>query len=73
MMMILKLIPIYTIWNEKITRKDIIATFILFMIYLAWILLNKKSIFEITEKTKRMIIDNKNILPGMVFIEKLGI
>ena len=33
MMIIAKIIPIYTIWNEKITSKDIIATFILFIIY----------------------------------------
>lgn len=37
---IIKVIPLYLVWNDKIIKRDIYATIILFLIYLVWIYLN---------------------------------
>jgi hypothetical protein len=70
MTIILKIIPIYTIYYEPIHSKDIVATFILFIIYLGWIFLNNKSMLDFTKNTKDLIIHNKNTLPGMRFLRE---
>jgi hypothetical protein len=73
MMIILKFIPLYSIWNTKIQTSDIIATFVLFIIYLFFMILNKKNISDFIKQSKDLIIYNKNTLPGMSFFEKIGI
>jgi len=73
MMTILKLIPLITLWTTKIYSKDIIATGILFIIYLGWILINKKTMFDFTCQTYDLVIHNKNTLPGMTLLTKLGL
>jgi len=72
MVIILKLLPIYTIWNTKIRSQDILATFVLFLIYLFWVFMNKKSMFGFIQNIKNMILHNKNTLPGMILLTKLG-
>lgn len=72
-MCLIKLIPIYTIRNTKITKKDIIATFILLILYLIFLKLNNKSILLEMDIIKKVIIDNKNVLPGMDTLESTGI
>ena len=54
MMVILKLLPIYTIWNTKIRFQDILATFVLFLIYLFWVFMNKKSMFGFIQNIKNI-------------------
>jgi hypothetical protein len=52
---IIKLIPIITIWNTKTTQLDIITTFQLLFIYLIWIYVNKiyiKRVFDVTFNNK---------------------
>jgi len=66
-----KIIPLYTIWNDKIQNKDIIATFILFIIYLFWYRINNKNFSNIIKPTKDLILHNKNTFPGMVILEKI--
>jgi hypothetical protein len=73
MMVILKLLPIYTIWNTKIRFQDILATLVLFLIYLFWVFINKKSMFGFIQNIKNMILHNKNTLPGMLLLTKLGL
>jgi hypothetical protein len=74
MFLILKMIPIFAIWREKMKFEDIITTFILFIIYLFWVIVvNKKSISDFTRQTSDLIIHNKNTLPGMLVLDKLGI
>ena len=48
MFLLLKIIPIYTIWNEKINKKDIISSFFLFIFYLFWCYVNNKNILTFT-------------------------
>jgi len=73
MMFIIKIIPIYTIWNTKIKLNDIYISIILFIIYLLWIHINKKNTNDFIYNTKQLIIYNKNTLPGMQLLEKLGL
>jgi hypothetical protein len=70
---ILKIIPIYTIWNDKIHNKDIIATFVLFIIYLFWCRMNNNKISNFIKTTKDLILHNKNTFPGMVIFQKIGL
>jgi hypothetical protein len=72
MVFLLKIIPLYTILNLKIERKDVLATFGLFGVYLLWTFLNKKTIYDFIRGTKDLIIHNKNTLPGMIYLSSLG-
>jgi Ca2+/Na+ antiporter len=74
MFLLLKVIPILSIWREKMQFHDIIATFVLFIVYLFWVIVvNKKNFYDFTKQTNNLIIHNKNTLPGMIFLDKLGI
>jgi len=73
MMFLLKIIPLYTIWNTKITLNDIYFTGILFIIYLVWMFINKQNNSDFINNTKKLIIYNKNTLPGMQLLEKMGL
>ena len=53
MVIILKLLPIYTIWNTKIRSQDILATLVLFLIYVFWVFMNKKSMFGFIQNIKK--------------------
>jgi hypothetical protein len=70
MFFILKLFPLYTIWNDKIKLKDdIINTSLLFIIYLIWIRLNQLNITDALNSTKNLILHNKNTMPGMIILK----
>jgi Ca2+/Na+ antiporter len=73
MMTILKIIPLYTIWDTKIKITDIYFTVLLFILYMLWVYINKKTNNDFISNTKKLIIDNKNTLPGMQLLEKLGL
>ena len=73
MMTILKIIPLYTIWDTKLKVPDIYFTFLLFMIYMLWMYVNKKTDNDFITNAKKLIIDNKNTLPGMQMLERLGL
>jgi hypothetical protein len=73
MMVLLKIIPLYSIWNSQITLNDIYFTGFVFIIYLLWMFINKKNTTDFTNNTKKLIIYNKNTLPGMMLLEKLGL
>jgi hypothetical protein len=68
MFVLLKIIPLYSIWNTKIRARDIVASIILFIIYLAWV---KKSPSYFKKQTQDLIVYNKNTLPGMIFLNKI--
>lgn len=72
MMIILKIIPIYSIRNTKIYYQDIMATIFLFLVYLLFMFFNNKNFYDFTKQMNSLIFDNKNTLPGMIFLEKLG-
>jgi len=70
MFVILKLIPLYTIWNDNIKLYDDIKnTSLLFIIYLLWIHLNQLNITHALTSTKNLILHNKNTMPGMTILQ----
>lgn len=72
MFFILKLIPLYTIWNDKIQfNDDIKNTSLLFIIYLLWIHFNQLTITDAITSTKNLILYNKNTMPGMTILQKI--
>jgi hypothetical protein len=72
MFVILKLIPLYTIWNDKIQfNDDIKNTSLLFIIYLLWIHLNQLTITDALTNAKNLILHNKNTMPGMTILQKI--
>jgi hypothetical protein len=70
MMIILKFIPLYSIYNNIISYQDIIVTIILFLIYLFWIKINNYDINNIINETKNMILYNKKTTPGIFLFSK---
>ena len=74
MFFILKLIPLYTIWNDNIKfNDDIKNTSLLFIIYLVWIHLNQLNITDALTNSKNLILYNKNTMPGMAILQYIGI
>ena len=72
MFVILKLIPLYTIWNDNIKLYDDIKnTSLLFIIYLLWIHLNQLTITDALTNAKNLILHNKNTMPGMTILQKI--
>ena len=65
-----KLIPLFTLWKTKIKRDDVYATFLLFGIYLIWItkFVNQNFVNQIND-----VIGNKNVYPGMAFVQSLNL
>ena len=73
MFFILKLIPLYTIWNDNIKfNDDIKNTSLLFIIYLVWIHLNQLNITDALTNSKNLILYNKNTMPGMAILQYIG-
>lgn len=73
MSIILKIIPLYTLWTTKITWTDIKITFLLFFVYLFWSYIHNQKYNDFMNRTKELILENKNTLPGMQFLEKYSI
>lgn len=72
MSIILKIIPLYTIWKTNINMNDIFMTFLLFIIYLLWVSSYNKTYLDLKKGTEDLVIHNKNTLPGMMFLEKIS-
>lgn len=49
---IVKVIPLYTVWDTTIKMKDIYMAIFLFFIYLFWIYINKMTLKKIFNNTK---------------------
>jgi len=69
-MFIIKIIPLYLIWNTKVKRKDILFTFILFFIYTIWLYINNKSFYYLYNETKQVIL-NKKYFPSTELLLKI--
>jgi hypothetical protein len=68
---VIKVIPLFTVYKITIVPKDIYATIGLFAIYLLWLQLNGKSIIGLFKKTLDSILHNKNETPAMCIISKI--
>ena len=72
MVFLLKLIPLYFLRDYPIKMRDVYATLLLFLVYLAWLTINNKSINDFITHTREMVLHNKNTLPGMMFLDKMS-
>lgn len=74
MSVLLKIIPLTTLWNTKMHMHDIFATIALFGIYLFYVLwIKKKTITDFIEQTKKLILHNQNTLPGMMLLDRFAL
>jgi len=67
---IIKFIPLYTLWYIPIKSGDVMATFILFAIYLFWMHINGKSFFFIIEDAKNFKYGNTNNFFATEYLKK---
>lgn len=70
--LVIKGIPLYTIYNTKPGIKDIYAMVGLFAIYAIWVYANGGTIIEYLQKTYDSILHSKNDTPAMWLIDKLS-
>jgi len=70
MCFIMKIIPLYTLSSTNIQILDIKITIKLFIYYLIWMIVNKKTLNDFIKNTFDLIIHNKNTLPGMTLLDK---
>ena len=66
----IKVIPFYTVMNDKIRKENIIQTILLFFIYSLWIYVNKYTVLEYQKKVFSSLIHNTNQTPFLWFINK---
>jgi hypothetical protein len=68
---IIKIVPYYTIINDKIKDKDILVSSLIFIIYNIWLYINNTTIVNIYYKIYNSLINNKENTPGMMMIKYL--
>jgi len=65
---IIKFLPYYSMRNDKIIQKDIVASIVLFIIYIVWLYINKETVLQKYNKIYNSLIQNKNDTPGMIML-----
>jgi hypothetical protein len=68
---VIKIVPYYTIRNDKIKDKDILVSCVIFIIYNIWLYINNTTIVNIYYKIYNSLINNKENTPGMMVIKYL--
>jgi len=68
--MLIKGIPLWSIWNDPYRLKDVYATIVLFVLYLLWIWINDVNIHNVLNKQLHHIYTNEPIGPGMYYLKK---
>ena len=69
-MFIIKIIPLYLIWNTIIKWRDIVFTFILLFIYIIWLYINNVSIYDVLNELKQVVF-NKKKFPSVELLLKI--
>jgi len=68
--MLIKGIPLWSVWNDPYRLKDVYATIVLFVLYLLWIWINDVNLYNVLNKQLHHIYTNKPIGPGMYYLKK---
>jgi Ca2+/Na+ antiporter len=68
---ITKLLPLYFVYDTVITHMDIIATILLFIIYLTYVLTKYKKPVCILKNSYQQLINGQSDSPLMTFMNKL--
>jgi hypothetical protein len=72
MNIIVKFIPLYSIWTTTIHLEDWVATFILLTVYLGWMYLNGNGLgFHYYVVAIKNLINNRINLPGLILVNYL--
>lgn len=67
----IKILPLIYLWNTKIIMRDIIAFIVVYLIYLLWLLINKKTnIFKLQYDIYKSLIHDKSETPFMALLKK---
>jgi hypothetical protein len=69
-MFIIKIIPLYLIWNTKIKKRDVIFTIILLFIYLIWLYINNVTVYYILNELNQVVL-NKKQFPSVELLLKI--
>jgi hypothetical protein len=67
-MVLLKMGPLWTL-RKPMVLQDVWVTLALFGVYLVWIRVNRQDPNIAIQRTKELILHNKNTLPGMQWFE----
>ena len=68
----LKLIPLYILRNEKISwLKNLLFTFLVFVVYNLYLNYKKTNIYEIYNKTMDSLLENKGLTPGYALLTSI--
>jgi len=70
-MIIMKLIPLYLVWNNYNNIADISVSIFIFMLYDVWLIINKTNVIIIQEKILDSIIKEKNRTPVLWLINEM--
>jgi len=65
----IKIVPLLLVWKDKIVKRDIYATIILFLIYLLWLFYNRLEVYSVYKKLLDPYIFND--AGGKTFLSKL--
>lgn len=68
---IIKVIPLYYLKNEKIKMKDIYFSFVLFIIFVLWLYINKQSLIGNIKLVHDSLIYGKDNTPFMNLLKKI--
>lgn len=69
MVLLVKVIPLWTVRKSTITKRDVYATFGLFLMYIGWIIWDEKT-HELVRSYTQML-NNSIQTPGMLLLVKL--
>ena len=67
----IKIIPFYTLRNEKIQLREIKGTFVFLLVYLTWVYINGQSVITYYKNILDSLIHNKNETPFIALITKI--
>jgi len=73
MLFLVKIIPLTTLWNDKLTWKDFIATLFLFVLFLIWREINHKpdTFSGLKKKTLDFVKYNRIETPGIYLLDHI--
>jgi hypothetical protein len=67
---IIKVLPLYTVRDAPIRKRDVIATGIYFALYLGWLYVNEESLTGNYKKVMDSLIHNRDETPLMKLLTK---
>jgi len=70
-MIIMKLIPLYFVWNNDNNIADLSFSIFIFILYNAWLIINRTNVIIIQEKILDSIIKVKNRTPILWLINNI--